>query len=313
MHPHVLCASHSSVGLYMAVHQIVQPWIFRNAIRRSPSLPLRRTLGVLTLVLSLQMACPQSPLFGQTSITQADALLPDAPRPVLLAPPAPSQTNTQGAATGQEPAFKIGPWRDPKSLNLSMPVVPLTVGDKLKLSFQEQLTPFALASTVFAASWEQLVNSNPKYGSNSTAFAERVSAAALRQTSQAVLSDGVFASAFHQDPRYYRLAGGALGKRILYAASRTFRSRTDSGQPVVNYALLFGHATAQALTLAYYPDLSQNGRVAVTGFAWSLVGSMLGNQYHEFWPDVLQAILQRPPAGPKPAKVPEKPKKVSSY
>ena len=173
--------------------------------------------------------------------------------------------------------------------------------------------PFALASTVFAASWEQLVNSNPEYGSNSTAFAQRVGAAALRQTSQAVLSDGVFASVFHQDPRYYRLADGTLGKRIFYAASRTFRSRTDSGEPVVNYALLFGHATAQALTLAYYPDLSQNGHVAVTGFAWSLVGSMLGNQYHEFWPDILQAILQRPPAGPKPAPVPAEPRKVSSY
>ncbi len=244
-----------------------------------------------------------SSLLAQASTIHTDALLPDAPQPEPPAQDAPTQINAQSPAAEPQPTFKIGPWRDPKSLNLSMPVVPLSVSDKLKLSFQEQLTPFALASMVFAAGWEQLVNSNPKYGSNSTAFAQRVGAAALRQTSQAVLSDGVFASAFHQDPRYYRLAGGSLGKRVFYAASRTFRSRTDSGEPVVNYALLFGHATAQALTLAYYPDLSQNGRVAVTGFAWSLVGSMLGNQYHEFWPDILQAILQRPPAGPKPAPV----------
>jgi hypothetical protein len=264
----------------------------------------------LTLLLSFQMAYRPACLFGQVSTTQAGALLPDAPQAV---PPVPKETSVQSSAAEPQPTFKIGPWRDPKSLNLSMPVVPLTVSDKLKLSFQEQLTPFALVSTVFAASWEQLVNSNPKYGSNSTAFAQRVGAAALRQTSQAVLSDGVFASAFHQDPRYYRLADGTLGKRIFYAASRTFRSRTDSGEPVMNYSLLFGHATAQALTLAYYPDLSQNGRVAVTGFAWSLVGSMLGNQYHEFWPDILQAILQRPPAGPKPAPVPAEPRKVSSY
>ena len=297
----------------MAVHHILPRWISWNGDWSSSAFPSRRTLSVLTLLLSSQMACPPSPLFGQISTTQTSAVLPDAPQPVPSTQAAPKQTDLQSSAAEPQPTFKIGPWRDPKSLNLSMPVVPLTVSDKLKLSFQEQFTPFALASTVFAASWEQLVNSNPKYGSNSTAFAERVGAAALRQTSQAVLSDGVFASAFHQDPRYYRLAGGTLGKRVFYAASRTFRSRTDSGEPVVNYSLLFGHATAQALTLAYYPDHSQNGRVAISGFGWSLVGSMLGNQYHEFWPDILQAILQRPPAGPKPAPVRAGPKRVPSY
>ena len=274
-----------------------------------------RILSALTVLLSLLLAS-QPLLFGQSSAPEADAVLPEAPQPETAPHVSQGQNQTRTdlqSAPSPQQVFKIGPWRDPKSLDLSMPVVPLTVSEKLKLSFQEQFTPFALASMVFAAGWEQLVNSNPKYGTNSTAFAERVGAAAVRQTSQAVLSDGVFASAFHQDPRYYREANGTLAKRIFYAASRTFRSRSDAGDPELNYSLLFGHATAQALTLTYYPDRSQSGRVAITGFAWSLVGSMLGNQYHEFWPDVLQAILQRPPAGPKPATPPAEPKRVPDY
>jgi hypothetical protein len=235
------------------------------------------------------------------------AALPDAPSPTAEADSAqtsaqlPAQASTPASPPPDEPVFKIGPFRDPKALDLSMPVVPLTVGDKLRLSFQEQATPFAITSMFFAAGWEQLVNSNPKFGRNSTAYVQRVGAAALRQTSQSVFSDGVFASAFREDPRFYRLAHGSTGSRILYAAGRTFRTRTDSGAPTTNFALLFGHATAQAFTLTYYPDRSQNGRVAVTGFAWSLFGNMIGNQYHEFFPDILKAILQRPPAGPKPA------------
>jgi hypothetical protein len=299
----------------MAVLNILPSWKSRDGNRWQPSLPGCTTPSILLLSLLIALLHPS--VFGQALTTQADVALPDAPQAAMLPQSAPGQSNEQSSATVEQPAFKIGPWRDPKSLNLSMPVVPLTASDKLKLSFQEQFTPFALASTVFAAGWEQLVNSNPRYGTNSTAFAQRVGAAALRQTSQAVLSDGVFAAAFRQDPRYYRLAGGTLGQRILYAAGRTFRSRSDSGDPQVNYSLLFGHATAQALTLTYYPDRSQSGRVALTGFAWSLVGSMLGNQYHEFWPDILQAILQRPPAGPKPATVPAEPrtepKRVSTY
>jgi hypothetical protein len=287
---------------------------------RKPALPAFlgcRYLPALTVLLSLLMACLPLRLFAQASTFRADAVLPEAPQPQAEPPVAQRQDPTtigiQNAPSSPPQVFKIGPWRDPKSLDLSMPVVPLTVSEKLKLSFQEQFTPFALASMVFAAGWEQLVNSNPKYGTNSTAFAERVGAAAVRQTSQAVLSDGIFASAFHQDPRYYREANGTFAKRIFYAASRTFRSRSDAGDPELNYSLLFGHATAQALTLTYYPDRSQSGRVAITGFAWSLVGSMLGNQYHEFWPDVLQAILQKPPAGPKPAAAPAEPKKSSTY
>jgi hypothetical protein len=274
-----------------------------------------KPMGALALVLALSSLWLPSRSFAQASTkAEAVAALPDAPEPMGNSKSGPEQDaiqngspNTAQSSVQPPPAvsppalFKIGTWRDPKALDLSMPVVPLSVGDKLKLSFQEQFTPFAVASMFFAAGWEQLVNSNPKYGADSTAYVQRVGAAALRQTSQAVFSDGVYASVFRQDPRYYRLANGSLAKRIFYAAGRTFRTRSDSGDPEINYSLLFGHATAQALTLAYYPDRSQNGRVAVTGFAWSLLGNMLGNQYHEFWPDVLQAILQKPPAGPKPA------------
>ncbi len=244
---------------------------------------------------------PELPIRPEVSV----AALPDAPRPMPAAEASDGQISSAAQSVAeslQKPVFKLGPWRDPKSLDLAMPVVPLSAGDKLKLSFQEQLTPFAFASMAFAAGWEQLRDSNPKYGSDSSAFGLRLGAAALRQTSQAVFSDGVYAAVFHEDPRFYRLASGSVGRRIYYAASRTLRTRTDSGAPTFNYSLIFGHATAQALTLAYYPDRSQHGGVAVTGFFWSLLGNMLGNQYHEFWPDILEAILQRPPAGPKPTK-----------
>jgi len=272
-------------------------------------------MGRSVCALALFWLCLSRGIFAQGALN-ANAALPNAPTPMIAAfaggdGQAPPATGTS-AQPGQPEVFKIGPWRDPKALDLSEAAAPLSASDKLKLSFREQLTPFAGASMVFAAGWEQLRNSNPKYGSDGTAFAERVGAAALRQTSQAVLSDGVYAAAFHQDPRYFRLASGTLGKRIFYAVSRTWRTRTDSGTPTVNYSLLFGHATAQALTLTYYPDRSQSGQVAVAGFGWSLLGNMLGNQYHEFWPDILQAIFQRPPAGPKPARAPAEPKPPST-
>ncbi|AXC11571.1 hypothetical protein ACPOL_2247 [Acidisarcina polymorpha] len=299
------------------------PSKYRKTIPRKSSpkgcwlrvLPARTSPAAAAFLVTLSMLQPPCRSLAQTAAQTEDvARLPEAPTPMANPGPAPAQDTTQTGTVKTAsplPIFKIGPWRDPKSLDLSMPVAPLSSGEKLRLSFQEQLTPFALASMLFASGWEQLVNSNPKYGTNSTAYAERLGAAAARQTSQAVFSDGIYASVFHQDPRYYRLASGSTFKRIFYAAGRTFRTRSDSGDAEINYSLLFGHATAQGLTLAYYPDRSQNGRVAATGFAWSLFGSMLGNQYHEFWPDVVQTIFQRPPNAPRRAAAPVEQKSIA--
>jgi hypothetical protein len=262
-----------------------------------------RMLSACALLL-LPVGSPWSARAQLASKAAVEAALPDAPTPTPVAESASQDNSVQHPNPAAGLSFKIGPWRDPKALDLSMPVVPLSAGDKMKLSFQEQLTPFAAASMAVAAGWEHLRDSNPKYGSNSTAFAQRLGAAALRQTSQAVFSDGVYASVFRQDPRYYRMASGSVKTRIWYAASRMWRTRNDSCTPAVNYSLLFGHATAQALTLAYYPDRSQSGRVAIAGFGWSLLGTVAGNQYHEFWPDILEKILRRPPEGPRPTSVP---------
>src|SRR5271163_3209706 len=142
------------VSLYMPVHHIPLRRTSRNGNRWSSALPSRKALNLLTLLLWFQMGYRPACLVGQVSTTQALATLPDAPQPVPTQDE-PRQTDVQSSPAEPQPTFKIGPWRDPKSLNLSMPVVPLSVSDKLKLSFQEQFTPFALASTVFAASWEQ--------------------------------------------------------------------------------------------------------------------------------------------------------------
>lgn len=313
----------------MSLETLSQETIFPKTARTSRLRPVSfasSPLGAILLLFALSTPWAPSCSFAQAfARTETSVALPDAPEPMASqgaglelegtesGSPNNHQSSVQQPPGTSQPIFKIGPWRDPKSLDLSMPVVPLSAGDKLRLSFQEQGTPFALASMLFASGWEQLVNSNPKYGTNSTAYAERLGAAAARQSSQAIFSDGIYASIFRQDPRYYRLANGSTFKRIFYAAGRTFRTRSDSGNPEINYSLLFGHATAQGLTLAYYPDRSQNGHVAITGFAWSLLGSMLGNQYHEFWPDVLQTILRRPPAAPKPAKRQVEPEPTSSH
>ena len=212
---------------------------------------------------------------------------------------------TQTAQAGGVPANSV---RKPvpkfaKDLDADQQGARLSASDKLQLSLREQATPYAFLSEIFSAGWEHLTDGDPRYGSDSAGFGERLGAAAIRQTSQALFADGVFAAAFHQDPRYYRMKSGPVLHRALYAASRTLVTRMDSGRSAPNYSLLAGYGAASALTLTYYPAVSATGPRTAEGYVLSVATNMLGNQYHEFGPDLFRYVFHRHQGGePKPAK-----------
>jgi hypothetical protein len=221
------------------------------------------------------------------------ASLPDAPTAATAAPASRASGDFPGGASESQSGRLRA---DPKAYNFQQPTQPLSAGEKLKLSFMEQLTPYAFFTEALSAGWEQLRNSDPKYGSDSAGFGERLGAAAIRQSSESVFADGVFAAAFHQDPRFYRLGKGSFPHRVFYAASRTWRTRMDSGTPAMNYSLLVGYGASSALTMAYYPAISATGSKAAAGYGWSLLGNMAGDQYHEFWPDISRKVFHHEPA-----------------
>ena len=232
----------------------------------------------------------------QVSLASLGVPLPDAPTPVASIAEAPSEI--PGNVSGESSAFsplassKVGPRRgDPKTLSADQVAIPLSAADKIKLSLLEQVTPFAFASDALAAGWGQLLDSDPRYGSNSDAYRQRIGAAAILHASQGLFSDGVFAAALHQDPRYYRLGNGPKKRRFLYALSRTWETRSDSGSPQINSSLFLGHGAAAALTAAYYPTASVTAPRIAAGYGLSLVGNMMGNEYHEFWPDIADKVF----------------------
>ncbi len=169
----------------------------------------------------------------------------------------------------------------------------LTGRDKVILSFAEQARPWAAMTPLLAAGWEHLLDTNPRYGVDKAGFGERLGAAFLRQASQAVLSDGFAAAIFREDPRYYRTGKGKIGSRIWRAASRVVVTRTDNGNPTMNYAQLFGYAGAAALTRTYYPERSTQWGAIWKGYGISLSSAALGKVIHEFGPDFMQLVRHK--------------------
>jgi hypothetical protein len=238
---------------------------------------------------------------GQTKeekLSQSLLGLPNAPSAV--ANPAPSVTSGDPSEV-VEPSQTERPNRlelTHRVLHTGVIVPPLTPAQKLRLSLRSATSITAFGSALFGAGMRHLTDSRPHYGTDKAAFGERLGAASLKQASEEVFSYGVYASLFHEDPHYYVLGttcNCGIKERAVYAATRTFVTRTDTGGTSVNWAKMAGVASSSALTLTYYPERDRDLTTTFGGMGVSLGMSMVSNEMHEFLGDVVAKIRHKTP------------------
>lgn len=214
--------------------------------------------------------------------TVAEAVGVDAPQPQ----PAASSPDPGSLRTARRYAQSIEPWQTAHPFNAT---------GKMVFSLTEVARPITLLPALYSASYEQLFNSDPKYGHDAGAFGEKFGAAMLRSASVRVFSDGLLAAAFHQDPRYYRIAHGSLVRRALFSARQAIIRRGDDGSEQFNYSGIGGRAAAAALVVTYYPEPSITSKVVGLTFATSIATDAGGNLVLEFLPNIIRKfpIMQK--------------------
>jgi hypothetical protein len=249
------------------------------------SLPLcRRAAFILFAIACGGMGRGQT-VSGTPGAALASAL-PEAPQPQPQTQP---QTPPQNFAPSAQPtAFSPQPpaRRFAQVIEPGQTQYKFTAPDKLVFSFTEVARPITLIPGLYSAGYEQLFNTDPKYGKDSGAFGEKLGAAMLRSASVRVFSDGIFAGAFHQDPRYYRIANGSFIRRTLLSARQAVIRRGDDGADQFNYSGIAGRAVAAALVVTYYPEPSVTARVVSLTFLTSIATDAGGNLVLEFFPNV---------------------------
>jgi hypothetical protein len=164
----------------------------------------------------------------------------------------------------------------------------LSAPEKIVFSFTLVARPITVLPALYSAGYEQLFLTDPKYGHDAGAFGEKFGAAMLRDASVRVFSNGIFAAAFHQDPRYYRIAHGSIVHRGLLSARQAIIRRGDDGSDQFNYSGIVGRAAAAALTTTYYPEPSVTGKVVGLTFLTSIATDAGGNLVVEFLPSVIR-------------------------
>ncbi|MHB8302514.1 MAG: hypothetical protein ACYDC6_06695 [Acidobacteriaceae bacterium] len=210
------------------------------------------------------------------------AAAPSAPSSSLPDAPVPQNTAADRTTSNASKPYANFYWR---TIPPEYRARKLTATGKLKFVGRETINPSDLLPALVSASWGVSVNSNPQYGTNAVAFGERFGAAALRQTSFRLFSDGLLPIAFHEDPRYYRLGRSySIFRRTRYALTRVFVGRTDAGANTPNYSAILGRALGAGLTPAYYPGVSRNSGVVIKTFGTAIAGEMGLDFLREFLP-----------------------------
>jgi hypothetical protein len=174
------------------------------------------------------------------------------------------------------------------------PLPPSTTQAKFIYFLRETASPLTLAGGTFNAGFSQVTNTDPRYGVNRVAFAERFGASLADIASHNFFGDFVVASALHEDPRYIR-EGNTYGfwHRVGYALSRAVVIRTDSGGNSFNFDNVVGSGLAAGLSNLYYPAASRNSRGMFMHFGSDVADTGFVNLAPEFWPDFRDKFLRR--------------------
>lgn len=242
--------------------------------------PVGTVLPILMLPLLVVMMC--LPAWAQEQ----------NPPPPSSATPTPSEVKP---TTDQDPPGGkrvLGVLPNYRTANDSDKFTPISVQRKFIIASKDSFDyPLVLLAGAFAG-LGQLSNQNPSFGQGLKGYGHRLITSYADQAMGNMMTEGIFPSMLHEDPRYFRRGTGSKGSRTWYALTRVFVTRTDSGTTRFNFSEVLGNATGVAISNAYYPD----GRTVSNNV--SKLGTQIGTDaisqvLKEFWPDIKEKFFHK--------------------
>lgn len=217
------------------------------------------------------------------------------PPPVQPAPNQPGQTEPPAP---DKRVFGVLP--NYRTANATAVYSPITAKQKFTIAAKDSFDYPLVGLAAVIAGYGQLDNSHPEFGQGWAGYGRRVGTTYADQAIGNMMTEGIFPSMLHEDPRYFRRGYGSVWSRTVYAATRVFVTRTDSGGTRFNFSEVIGNATGVAISNAYYPDTRDVGdNVEKLG---SQIGIDAASQVlKEFWPDIKHKLFHGPNPNPTAA------------
>ena len=169
---------------------------------------------------------------------------------------------------------------------------PLTSGQKFKVAAEDAWDRGTVALAATFAGQGLLSNSNRSFGQGGAGYARYLGASYGDIVIGNYLTEGVFPTLLHQDPRYFRRGTGTGWSRLKYAVAQTFVTRGDSGRLQPNYSEWLGNSAAVALSNAYYAD-NRTAHDAVSKLGVQIGIDAVANILKEFAPELQRKFRRK--------------------
>jgi hypothetical protein len=213
---------------------------------------------------------PQEPAGAGTGRTS----LPDSPKPQGTTNPAVDTT-----------ARFIGYVANPSIVfpDIAHSEGPLSTGEKFRLFVNQSISPPYILAAAVSAAYDQAIDTKG-YGQGWNAYGQRFGDDMARASSNSFFSTFVFASALHQDPRFFPQNRPSFWGSVKYSAQRVFVTRTDSGRDTFNTSGILGTVAAEGLANAYLPSNQLTAGKNLERVGIDLCWKFAGNMFKNYWP-----------------------------
>jgi hypothetical protein len=210
------------------------------------------------------------------------------------APAAPTQPGTiaKSNQSDSEPKRILGivpNYRTSPSLTNYEPISPK---QKFVIASQDSFDRGTIILAAIFAGEAQLTNANRAFGQGAAAYGRYFGTSYADFVIGNYMTEAIYPTILHQDPRYFRRGTGSTWSRMVYAVGQTFWIHSDSGRMQFNYSEILGNSTAVAISTAYYQDNRDVGD-AVTKLGTQIGVDMAANIVKEFSADINRKFFRK--------------------
>jgi hypothetical protein len=167
---------------------------------------------------------------------------------------------------------------------------PLTPRQKFGLAWRNISDPFNLLTIGGEAAISIAINPHTPDGPGFPGFGRYAGVSLSQDMTSEFFGTFLIPSLAHQDPRYHRWPNLPLRRRIFHVFTAVVIAQGDDGEPMFNYATVFGTIGASALGNLYVPGRRNSWGASVDRIAVNLATDPIGNTITEFLPDVARRV-----------------------
>lgn len=232
-----------------------------------------------------------------------DSELPDDPgagipqQPQAGTPVAPAASTTppgdDSLAQGRQTKRILFVVPNFRAVSADQQLPPQTVKEKFKTAM---LDNFDYSSFIFVAGQAgiaQATDSYPYFRQGAVGYGRYYWHTFADSVNENTWVEFIVPSILHQDSRYYTLGKGQFGKRVGYAITRVFITRSDDGNKAFNFSEVLGAGAFAGIANLYYP--SPERTVTKTYQRWITNLAIDGGVFvfKEVWPDINNSFFHQ--------------------